>query len=245
MILAVLGVASVALADRTWTLDDLKALDASRGHAELLEHAEDVPPKARTDEWKAMVARASAGVVASTHDTAKQPFAGTERAVALSKRFPFLATDAGFQGAVETSAQASMKRCAQGDDDCLEPVKPALPLMRSAGLVDLGKALRSGRRPTAPMMIFAQAIGATVDHPACRDAVVQEATVASLELPSDDDFAAAARKVAFDACWKAMEKPLKAAMVHANDALRKNVCGLMRAKKALTELQDDLCKELE
>jgi hypothetical protein len=245
MIPAVLCAASVALADRTWTMDDLKALDASRSHAELLEHAEDVPPTARTDDWRAMVGRAAAGVVASAHDTTKQPFAGTERGVAASKRFPFLAKDPGFQGALEASALASMKRCAQGDGDCVEPVKPALPLLRAAGLVDLGKALGAGRRSTAPMTIFAQAIGSSVDHPACRDPVVQDATLASLELPSDDEFAAAARKVAFDACWKAMEKPLKAAMVHANDALRKNACAPMRAKKALTELQDDLCKELE
>ncbi|MCC6337380.1 MAG: hypothetical protein IT380_25710 [Myxococcales bacterium] len=244
-VVVALGLGLVARADKTWTLDDLKALDASRSYAELVEHAEDLPPKSRADEWKALVARAAAAVVSSTEDSPKQPFAGADRGVALSKRFQFLSADAGFQAAVEVSALSSMKKCAPTGADCLALVMPAVPLHRPASLVELGKALRAGRRPTAPMTLFARAIGSTVDHPACREAAVQEATVASLEFKPDEELASAARKVAFDACWKAMEKPLKAALVHASDALRRNACAPMRAKKALTELQDELCKEVE
>ncbi len=83
------------------------------------------------------------------------------------------------------------------------------------------------------------------DAAACADPDVAEATLDGLDAASDSQSAKAARQIAFDWCYPALAGRLKTSMVGASTSRLENACGPMRERRALTPLQDDLCKDAE
>lgn len=224
------------------TLADLKTLADAKSYPELLERAEDVAPAARTDAWKDLVATAAAGVVRST-PIAKDPFVQASKADALLERFAFLAKRDGFLAARDEAIVTGLQRC--NDEACFRLFAPYEKTLLPAGSLAAGKALRrSGFVPYRPMVLFAKAVG-TKDAAACKDTDVVDAVIAGLDTPEGSDTAKAAQQVAFEQCWSVLQPKLKASMVGASSTRLENTCKPMRAKKALSELQDELCRDVD
>lgn len=219
----------------TATMEDLQALGAQSAWAELLERAEDVPAAKRSDEWRALVTKAATAVV-QTDDS---------RAAALSSRYPFLTSSPTFSKLASSAAVSGLEKCLDDGKvrdplaDCVASFRKTNP--RPDALVAAAKVLRRQWNPAAPVDLYADAAAGSKEL--CTDAGLQESVLAALELPRDERRAKVGRTVAFETCFSAMAAPLKAAMVHASAYLLGNACEAMRAKKALTELQDELCRD--
>ncbi|RKH66174.1 hypothetical protein D7V93_04765 [Corallococcus llansteffanensis] len=243
MLLAALCSAE-ALARAPATLEDLQALGSQKAWAELLERAEDVAPAARSDAWRALVTDAAVAQAAAGTSDDKDPFAATRKARTLGQRYAFLAQTPRFATARDEVARKDLEHCLDLDrDKCLDTYLELNPDVGSEGALQAARAVRKGHHAYVPMPLFAAAVGGKKDAGACKDDGLAETVVAALGLPATDPRAVSAKKVAFDACWSALGPKLKAAMVGASSYHLANTCQPMRAHKALTEMQEDLCKD--
>ncbi|MDP1917518.1 MAG: hypothetical protein Q8L14_14855 [Myxococcales bacterium] len=219
----------------TATLEDLEALAGQSAWVELLERAEDVPPAKRNDAWRGLVTKAATAVVQTDES----------RAQALSTRYGFLAKEPGFSKLQGTASVATLEKCLRRDDlkdaltECVSTFRKTNP--KADALVEAARLLRKQWNPAAPVELYADAAASAKET--CSDAGLSESVLAALELPRDATRAAAARKLAFETCWTALAPAMKQAMVHASSYLLKNACEPLRAKKALTEMQDELCRD--
>ena len=123
--------------------------------------------------------------------------------------------------------------------ECVATFRKTSP--KPDALAAAAKVIRKQWNPAAPVELYADAAAGSKEL--CADAGLQESVLAALELPRDERRAKVGRTVAFETCSSAMAAPLKAAMVHASTYLLGNACESLRAKKALTELQDELCRD--
>jgi hypothetical protein len=240
--LLVVGVLSgLALAKEPATQAELDALAARAAYAELLERAEDVSAGSRLDPWRSVVTKAAVAVV--SHRSAGAPFVDAAKAETLRERYRFLADQPAFITARDEAVVAGAEACVKETEDapCWKTLASFEKTLGAGGSLALGKLLqKSGFRAGRVMPVFARTV-TSKDAPACRDPDVQAVTVDALELPVAE--AATARSVAFELCWTAMMPKLKAAMVGASSYRLQNACKAMREKKALTEMQADLCTD--
>lgn len=81
--------------DYRYTLADLRALEAQRGWAELVDHLADVPPSARDDAWRGLAERASVELL-SLLLTRNEPLRALTVADDLTQRYPTLMASAAF-----------------------------------------------------------------------------------------------------------------------------------------------------
>lgn len=243
--LPLLLVAVTAAAKEPATMDDLKSLATNASFAELLERAEGVAPAARTDAWKELVTTAATAVVAGLKP-AGDALAGLARADALLERFTFLAQRDAFVAARDDVAVEGLRRCLEANDEaCVRRFAPQERTLSPAGSLKAGKAFRRARAVAyRPMALFARATGKK-DAAACADPDVGDAVMASLELPPDSEAAGHARKVAFEWCWSALQPKLKASMVGADSYRLLNQCPGLRAQKALSAFQEEVCQDEE
>lgn len=216
---------------------DLAALAQQKAWVELLEKAETVLPAERDDRWRGWVGAAAAEVART---------APVEKTDALAHRFTFLSAHAPFVAARDAAVVAALERCLAANDDlCFRAFVSVEKTLAPAGSLAAGKVLRHGGfQPQRAMVLFARAVG-TKDAPACKDADVAEAVLAALDASPGTETAAAARQVAFDWCFTALAPQLKESMRGAGAARLENACAPMRAKKALTPLQDELCRDVD
>jgi len=236
---------AVASAKAPATMDDLQALAKQRSYAELLERAEDVAPAARTDAWQGLVATAAAGVVGAA-PTGKDPFAEVHTADTLLARYSFLDKRAAFVTVRDDAVLKGLARCTSANSEsCIEQFVPYEPSLGAAGSLKAGKMLRRyGAVPYRPMLLFAKATSAK-DGAACKDPDVADAVIAALDLPREQASVKAAQEVAFESCWPALQARLRSTMISAGSSRLLNSCKQLRAKKALTTLQEELCKDEE
>jgi len=237
-------VASQAWAADTWTLADLEAAKKSGAYSEVLDRAENVPPAGRTDAWRAVVSEAAAVVIEEAKPQDTKLFSVPEKAAALAARHRFLDKAQRFVAAREKAVQAALAACLASDAaDCLVKLEPYSAALSPQAALDAAKLVRKSYFAYAPMALVKQATSG--QGALCKDEVAQEVTIAALGLPAGEPGAADARKVAFESCWAPMTPVLKKALVGASKYFLVNACKPMRAKKALSELQDDLCKDEE
>lgn len=235
LVLLSLVLAVPAFADGKATLEDLQAMARDGSFDELLEHAEDVPAAKRTDEWRSVVTKAATAVVERDES----------RAATLSARYPFLSKDAAFAKTSGAASVSVLEKCLRDErlkdplGDCVSAFRRAKP--PASTLVAAAKLVRRTWNPAAPLDLWADAVSA--DKTICSDSALHEAVVAGLELPRDAERAGLARTLAFETCWSALQPVMKAKLVGASSALLANSCTALRAKKALTELQSELCKD--
>jgi hypothetical protein len=235
--------AQAAFAAEPVTLDDVKTLASQGAYAELLEKAERVKPSERTAEWTRAVTRAAAEACDEKPATGN-PLSQVECIGALAKRFAFLKADAAFQKRVETLVVEGVDDCkVRGFDDCDLRVMRMSNQLKSETLMAAAKALiAGGYLKTAPMPLIADAV--KQNAALCADKTVSDVTLASLELPADSPRAQQAKSLAFGVCYAKLSAALKQAMVGPSDYLLKNACAGLKEKKALSELQADLCHDV-
>ncbi len=219
----------------TATLEDLEALAGQSAWVELLERADDVPPAKRDDTWRGLVTRAATAVVQTDES----------RTQALATRYAFLANQPAFAKVQGSASVATLEKCLRRVDlndaltECVTTFRKANP--RAEGLVDAARLIRKQWNPAATVDLYADAAKSAKET--CADAGLAEAALAALEFPHDAARAAAARTLTFETCWTALAPAVKKAMVHASTYLLGNACAPLRAKKALTEMQDELCRD--
>ncbi len=235
--------AQAAFAAEPVTVDDVKMLAAQGAFAELLEKAERVKPSDRNTEWTRAVTKAASEACDEKPATAN-PLSQVECIGALAKRFAFLKGDAAFLKRVETLVVEGLDDCkVRGFDDCDVRVIRLSSQLKPEALMAAAKALLAhGYFKTAPMPLVADAVRQNVAL--CGDKTVSQAILASLELPADTLRAQQARALAFGACYPKVSAALKQAMVGPSDYLLKNACTGLKEKKALSELQADLCHDV-
>lgn len=244
-LLAAAFFSAVALAKPPATQAELDTLASNGAWDELLERAEEVPASSRAEPWKTVVASAAAARVTHRAQNAQEAFAGAIDADALKSRYRFLADREAFTTARDSAVIAGAARCMKDREDeaCWKALGGFENTLSPAASFALGRLFKkNGWLPVRVMPLLEKGISGT-DSAACKDAEVQEVTVAALDAPSDDASAVAARTVAFERCWVAMQPRLRAAMVGASSYRLRNACKPMRSKKALSELQLDLCAD--
>ncbi len=237
--------AGVASAKEPVTQSELEALLSQGAFDEVLERAEELPAAARTDSWRALITTAAAGRVTAQTSSAASVFAGALEAERLAQRYRFLQDRPPFRSARDASVLAGATRClaASTEDPCRQTLQGLLTTMTPAGSLTLLKRLRAdGWTPEALMALVDRAV-AGIDVPACTNALVQDLTVAALDVPFDLPAAGLARVVAFERCWSPCKAKLQAAMVHATSDRLKNACAAMKKRNALTPMQLDLCAD--
>ncbi|NRD68140.1 hypothetical protein HRD49_41065 [Corallococcus exiguus] len=238
--------AADAVAREPVTLEDLQTLASQKAWAELLERAEDLPAPKRTDAWRALVTDAAAADVETLAPSDKEPFAATQRARALGRRYAFLPKAPRFATARDQGASKDLQRCLERDRrGCIDTFLELTPDMGPEAALQAAHLVKQGHFAYVAMPLFALAVGGGKDVSACKDAALAETVIAALGLPKEDPRAVQATKVAFEGCWSALGPKLKAATVGASSYFLANTCQPMRARKALSELQDDLCKDEE
>ncbi len=243
LIAAVLCLSHFALGKEPATQADLEALVAHAAFEELLERAEDVPVAARKDEWRAAVTRAAAASVSQR--PTKEPFSRAARADALGERYRFLAEQPAFTSARDEAVVAGAALCLEEAEyaPCWKDLARLESTLSPAGSLTLGRLMRkNGFVPARVAPLFCKAVDKK-DAPACREVDLQDVVLAGLDLPVDEDGARAARLVAFAQCWSVMQPRVKASLVGASSYRLRNSCKVMRERKALTELQADLCTD--
>ncbi|WP_217911875.1 hypothetical protein [Myxococcus sp. AM011] len=239
-------VSTVAVAKPPATLADLQTLASQQAWAELLERAEDVPPATRTDAWRGLVTEAATAEVEAVTPTDKEPFAAARKAHTLGQRYAFLAKAPAYATVRDASAVKGLERCLAKDGrDCVETYQQLAVGTGPESALKAARLVKQGHFAYVAMPLFALAVGERKDSEACKDEALGVTVLAALDLPKDDARAAEARKVAFERCWAALGAKLKAATVGASSYFLENTCQPMRARKALTELQDELCKDAE
>ncbi|WP_241758004.1 hypothetical protein [Myxococcus landrumensis] len=244
MVLASLLAAPV-LARPAATLEDLRALAAQKSWAELLERAEELPPAARSDTWRTLVTEAAtAAVESATAPDDKDPFAVARKAHALRQRYAFLAKAPGFSSARDARGLKDLERCLESKkSDCIDTYRELAADASTETTLQAARLVKRGHFAYVAMPLFAAAVRGGKEAGACKDEALAEAVLAALDLPTTDARAGDARKVGFEWCWSALGARLKTATVGASAYFLANTCVPMRARKALTELQDDLCKD--
>ncbi|MCE9672608.1 hypothetical protein LY474_32850 [Myxococcus stipitatus] len=244
MVLAYLLSASV-LARPTATLEDLRALAVQKSWVELLERAEEIPPASRSDTWRALVTEAAtAEVESATALDDKDPFATVRKARALGQRYAFLAKAPGFSSARDARGLKDLERCLKSErSGCMDTYRELAGDASTETTLQAARLVKRGHFAYVAMPLFASAMRGGKETGACKDEELAEAVLAALDLPATDARAGDARKVAFDWCWPALGARLKAATVGASSYFLANTCQPMRTRNALTELQDDLCRD--
>ena len=239
VVTALVGTARSEGGDRA--LEQLRALATQQAWSELLDRAERVPPDARTLEWRALVEKSAVGRTRQP-PASSAPFSGALAADALLSRYAFLGEDAKFRGALDNAILQGLSRCLDLDESkCAAPLQALEPRLRADAALQVGKVLLRVRRPHGVMRLFARAVPES--GVACDDEDVVAATLESFEQPATDPAVPLAVHVAFDTCWRSMQDVLRKTMVGASSYRLRNTCGPLRKLHALSELQEDLCKD--
>ncbi len=234
-VLLVMCLAAPAFADGKASFEDLQAMAKDGSWDELLEHAEDVPAAKRTDEWRALVTKAATNVVERDES----------RASTLSARYGFLTKDPAFAKTGGGATVSVLEKCLRDErlrdplGDCVTAFRKSKP--NADTLAAGAKVIRKSWNPAAPLDLWSDAVSGNKDL--CKDESLKESVVAGLELPKDEKRAGLARTLAFETCWSSLQPVMKEKLVGASSSLLANSCSALRAKKALTELQTELCKD--
>lgn len=242
--LALIGACALSVAAQPISIVDLKALAAAHAWHELLDKAEDVAPTERTSEWKTAVR--DAAIASLQPDTAVHaPFDEAKRADVLATRFRFLTTDPAFDSARGEVVALGIDACLHEADDapCWQLEAAYEKTLTGLAAAHAAQAfVKAGAVKYRPMALFAAAI-TSKDRNLCTDSALADAVIASLDLPVTHEAAKNAVKVGTGWCWPALASKLKASMVGASNTRLSNLCKPLRSKKALSDLQAEVCAD--
>jgi hypothetical protein len=234
----------------SYELADLKALEKQQSWTELLEHLEDISPSKRDKEWEGLGERAAIGWMSALElkaDSAQWQLASIE---ALMKRYPFLKASKPFmQKRLDVAVKGYLMsysnfRHSAGNDEWMDKIKahaesdtvtPDAPL-RLAKEVVLQRLI-----PVTAFPLYKLASDRG-NKTLCRDGDFHKVLAATFEEGSW-------KKEAEDLagkCWDDVKGPLVAALEKAQtNKLRRNLCPVLDAKKALPASQKKACEEAQ
>jgi hypothetical protein len=242
MPIAVLVVLVAATAHaQPYTYADLEVLDRAASWDELDRHLEDVPPSKRDARWQAFLEHAAVGQLASReHDSE----AAMTAADGFTRRFPTVKRSADFMARRAAAGLGALASCVDDDDGlCMArfvdyvAADPANVKLATEAALLIG----AGAQPAMAIPFFHRALTGKKAPAECNRTELGRAVRAALELPASDPRVAPAQTLAADVCWDALAETLVHRVLEANDAYRKNTCGLLRSKKALTAITSTRC----
>lgn len=231
---------------------DLRALEQQDCFEELLEHARDIAPRARDQEWQGLVSRAATQVVRGRALRGQEEQAATlaDQMLALhpflKRATPFLdaRADVGLKAAESCMRAGEDSSCWDQLDLFVRTDPTHAPLAFRAG-----KLVRKFFRPTASMLFFHEALlrqpGAVLKKDICSDEVTIEAVRWSLGLPAGHRELKAAAVVGFEVCFEEMKAGLVDELVHStlSSAVARHLCSGLIEKKMLTPFQMAYCQD--
>ncbi len=247
-LVGVLAMTSIAVADKKpYTLADLKTLVSQKSYKEAVEHLGDVAPSERTADWQTTAADATAGYIgALSNDNLVTKVLEIERvdgefpAILKSPKYTKVRGEVGlkaYQGCFENSYWI---------DECLDHAYKFIDADNANTdlAFKMGKLVRLNAKHWASLRYFKKALASKSTKTMCADEDIKLAVVSGLALPESYDALPIAKEVAQGACWENLKKPILEAFSEdsENGYVRKNACGLLKAKKALTAEQAKTCK---
>lgn len=230
VVVCLLVAASIARADKPYTLADLETLVADRSYEEAVAHLGDVAPSQRTPKWTDVAASATAGLLGTLPDDAKLGAID-----AIDRAYPVLRKTVTYARARAQHGVTGLASCYRASRDC---GKLGLKLAEGGdrGLVIDVARVTAPRDPELSVTLWRRVL----DKATCRDPALTQATIAAI---SNTTPATEARAIA-QTCWDDVKGALVEAFDHAGKGgyLYKNTCDLLEAKGALSSLQRKRCR---
>lgn len=227
----------------SYPLDELRALGAQAAWDELLQHAKDVAPSKRDEEWKRLVEQAAVGTLAAeAPESARDAEAALARAEQLLKAHPALKAAPAFLAArAELAVKAyahtyANSRHSSSDDPWLQDVRRFV----EKDAVTPGLAQRFAKD------LVLQRLTASVAFPFYRLALARdgakvcaEPELATVLLATIEDGSWAAEvKDAATTCWAQVKDPLVAGLKKGEPrGLVRHGCKLIADKPEAAEVK--------
>lgn len=237
---------------KPYTIADLKVLVAKKSFKEAYLHLDDVTPSDRGADWLDVAATASTGVLErlpvddGTAIGVIDSIDSDYPELAKSSKYVRLRADLGYKGLVGCFTQSSGYWSSRGTEECAQVATRFVTndATDAALALRVAKLARTQMNSAAAVPFFTRALGTKPTAAVCKDEDLSLAVTAGLGLPPDYENAGEARTLAAR-CWdalggaiiKAFEKDPKGGYYH------QNACELLRAKKALSSLQEKQCKK--
>ncbi len=220
-----------------YTLAELKALEASQSWRELLVHAEDISPTARSAAWEAMIEKAAIEFLRQVKGT-EEKYEAFHLAEGIVRSLPKLSASAGFMKERTEIAKPAFLECLSGTwsgEECLRTMSTFLKVGAPdpALAFDLGKMVRGKLNASTAVPFFKAGLAKETPAAKCADADLALAVVAGLSLPPDYDNAVAAREIASGGCFDTLKPALLEALKPDSGYYADNTCGVLDAKGAL------------
>ncbi|EPT2926312.1 hypothetical protein ACVQAZ_003578 [Vibrio vulnificus] len=188
-----------ASASDAYSLEDLKALQASQSWQELLAHANDIRPSQRDTQWKALVEQAALGsftqfIQAGNSD--KAIYLGQE----VLQVYPFLSqSDAFTQTFSEQLVKAAQPCVRYSAESCVENYGNLLATLSPQAELSFAEGVKVYQNVSKSLSVpfFASAVKQSSQY--CADEKVANALLYTLERPKNANFALA-KEVATTVC---------------------------------------------
>lgn len=230
--------AGSASAAPVYTLTDLEALDKQGAWEELARHLEDIPPAKRDPKWQALLERTAVGLLGLR---AADPASAVVTADFFTVRFPTVKKSKDFmtkRAAVGLAALETCKTaaCAEPFIDYVDADPKNADLAVKAGII-----VAATDRPALAVAFFSR--GLRTKSKDCSHAALDRAVRLALELPPDHARVPEAQKIASQLCWDALAESLVSQFAHAGKYYRRNTCGFLLEKKALSNVSTNICKK--
>lgn len=243
---AVLLVSSPAFADKKYSMEDLRALAKAGSWIELADHLLDIAPAKRTEEWDKLVETTGIKIL-ETDATKDDPLLQVSAADAFTKQFPKLKKSKAFMAARAKAGIAGFGRCYENRYSYKFCTEKFLPFVETDKgnykmAVTAGEMVARGHHPIASLPFFDLAV-TWAGTKVCKAERLDDAVTYSLALSPESDKVPRAQAIA-KKCFKALRKRLvKDYKEDSNTYYRNAICGLLKAKKALSkkELADSKC----
>ncbi len=236
------GLASSTYGSDKYTLEDLRLLDKEANYTEIVDHAKDIRPSQRGDEWKTLVQRA-------VIKTLEQKLASGEGEAYLaldfsdqmldimrdSKAFMDLRSQAIIQG---SGACYRNSYYASECTDRLSALVKKTPDDRDLAF-QAGKLVRLQANSAAAIPFFTMALKGVNDKKQCADEDVVLAITSGVGLPPEQ--AKEALALGFSTCFEPLKSQLLEDFYASNGYAVTNYCKALTEKKLLSEFQQAFC----
>jgi len=234
-------VSTVALADRTTSMADLRALIDQKAYEEAISRLGDIAPTDRNADWQDLAAKAAVGLINGEKDGANK----LAFVLRIDSMYPTLGQNAGYATLRAEVATKNYPACFDAHHsrygrhdygkDCVEMGAKLIDGDASNAKLTLTLAKAAyhqlkDEESFKTVVLFKRAVDAAKGGAACKDADTWAATQRAMGGPADSDHAKAAHDIA-TACWSELRKSYLDWIVGTKGAWRTNGCVVMKEKK--------------
>ena len=234
-------------AQERYTMDDLEALMDQESWQEILDHALDVRPSRRGKKWKKFLQTAAIGHLTAVNDTGDG-----ERALITAEellvKHPLLKRSRNYMNARGRIGLDALTKCFYNRSmsiKCSERVETFVNVDPTNDNLafEAGKLVRLRGSDYISARLFALAFKKKSRRAGCGDDQVILAVQSVLSGARHEPTVAAARKVAFDYCYEALEESLFESFLKASPRFIKSTCPDLKSKGKLSKFQLALCED--